>query len=124
MSVTPHEEMAARKASPFVTGPSSGDDVESAVSDVAARFRLEGIEATTLVEPGNPVDTILEACRSRAVDLAIMSTHGRSGLSRLVLGSVTEEVLRQARVPLLVVRGDPSAKPAWRVSDTTRIRRP
>jgi nucleotide-binding universal stress UspA family protein len=103
---------------------SSGEDVsESSVSDVAARFRLEGIEATTLVEPGNPVDTILEACRSRAVDLAVMSTHGRSGLSRLVLGSVTEEVLRQARVPLLVVRGDPSAKAIWRVADTTKVTR-
>ncbi|HEX7901857.1 MAG TPA: universal stress protein [Planctomycetota bacterium] len=100
---------------------SSGD--ETAVSDVAARFRLEGIEATTLVEPGNPVDTILEACKSRAVDLAVMSTHGRSGLSRLVLGSVTEEVLRHARVPLLVVRGDPSAKPLWRVADTTKVTR-
>jgi hypothetical protein len=52
-----------------------------------------------------------------------MSTHGRSGLSRLVLGSVTEEVLRQARVPLLVVRGDPSAKTIWRVADTTRVKK-
>jgi nucleotide-binding universal stress UspA family protein len=96
-------------------------DPSASVGDVAARFRLEGIETTTLVEPGNPVDTILSALKSRAVDLAILSTHGRSGLSRLVLGSVTEEVLRQARVPLLVVRGDPSAKAAWRVADSTRV---
>lgn len=95
------------------------EDSSEAVADVAARFRLEGIEATTLVEPGNPVDTILSACRSRAVDLALMSTHGRSGLSRLVLGSVTEEVLRQARVPLFVVRGDPSTKTAWKIEDAT-----
>lgn len=101
----------------------SEDVADASVNEIAERFRHDGIESTTLVEPGNPVDTILEACRSRAVDLAIMSTHGRSGLSRLVLGSVTEEVLRQARVPLFVVRGDPSAKPLWKVADTTRVKR-
>ncbi len=98
-------------------------DPSASVGDVAARFRLEGIETTTLVEPGNPVDTILSALKSRAVDLAILSTHGRSGLSRLVLGSVTEEVLRQARVPLLVVRGDPSVQAGGRIADTTRVTR-
>lgn len=86
---------------------------EEAVAEIAERFRLEGIDTTTLVEPGNPAETILSACRSRAVDLAVMSTHGRGGLSRLVLGSVTEQVLREARVPLLVVRGDPATKVAW-----------
>lgn len=102
----------------------SGEPESSAsVDDVAARFRLEGIETTTLVEPGNPVDTILDALKTRGIDLAILSTHGRSGLSRLVLGSVTEEVLRQARVPLLVVRGDPTAKMAWKIADTTRVTR-
>lgn len=99
------------------------EDTTTSVADVAARFRLEGIEATTLVEPGNPVDTILSACKTRAVDLAILSTHGRSGLSRLVLGSVTEEVLRQARVPLFIVRGDPSPKATGRIADTTRVTR-
>jgi nucleotide-binding universal stress UspA family protein len=91
----------------------SDEPHEEEVAEIAERFRLEGIETTTLVEPGDPAETILSACRSRAVDLAVMSTHGRNGLSRVVLGSVTEEVLRGARVPLLVVRGDPSAKAAW-----------
>lgn len=86
---------------------------EETVTDVAERFRLEGLETTTLVEPGDPAERVLSACRTRAVDLVVMSTHGRGGVSRLVLGSVTEEVLRQARVPLLIVRGDPGAKVAW-----------
>lgn len=89
------------------------------VADVAERFRLEGIETTTLIEPGAPVETIVSACSTRAVDLAILSTHGRGGISRLVVGSVTEEVLRRVRVPLIVVRGDPAAKAAWRASDMT-----
>lgn len=95
----------------------SDEAPEETVAEIAERFRLEGIETTTLVEPGNPAETILSACRSRAVDLAVMSTHGRTGVPRLVLGSVTEEVLRHARVPLLVVRGDPSSKTAWRSAE-------
>ncbi len=86
------------------------------VGDVASRFRLEGIETTALFEKGNPVDAILSACRSQDADLAVLSTHGRGGLSRLVLGSVTEEVLRQVRLPLVVVRGDPAAKLAWKAN--------
>lgn len=101
----------------------SDEPPEEAVAEIAERFRMEGIEATTLVEPGNPVETILSACRSRAVDLAVMSTHGRGGLSRLVLGSVTEQVLREARVPLFVVRGDPSAKVAWNLKSGTATTR-
>lgn len=127
LSVVPHAlEMARlfRARVMILHARAPGGENENAVSELAERFRAEGIEATTLVEPGNPVDTILEACRSRAVDLAVMSTHGRGGLSRLVLGSVTEEVLRQARVPLLVVRADPSGKAAGKVADTTRVRRP
>lgn len=103
--------------------PGHDDVSDASITEIAGRFRKEGVEATTLVEPGNPVDTILEACRSRAVDLAVLSTHGRGGLSRLVLGSVTEEVLRQARVPLLVVRADPAAKPLWKIADTTKVKR-
>lgn len=93
----------------------SEEPAAETVADIAERFRLEGIDATTLVEPGDAAETILSACRSRAVDLVVMSTHGRSGLPRLVLGSVTERVLREARVPLLVVRGNPSARVAWRL---------
>lgn len=127
LCVLPHAILMARlfKARVMILhARGSSDSVDDGlINELAERFRQEGIEATTLVEPGNPVDTILEACRARAVDLAVMSTHGRSGLSRLVLGSVTEEVLRQARTPLLVVRGDPSPKLPWKVADTTRVKK-
>jgi nucleotide-binding universal stress UspA family protein len=127
LCVLPHAILMARlfKARVMILhARGAKEDVnESLINDLAGRFRKEKIEATTLIEPGNPVDTILEACRARAVDLAVMSTHGRGGLSRLVLGSVTEEVLRQARTPLLVVRGDPSPKLPWKIAETTRIKK-
>lgn len=63
-----------------------------------------GVEAVTLVDVGDPARQILDSIRSRGIDLIAMTTHGRSGLSRLVVGSVTERVLRSATVPLLVTR--------------------
>ena len=58
------------------------------------------------MEKGDAVGQILDAARFHQADLIVMTTHGRSGLSRLVTGSVTEQVLRRARVPLLVVRAE------------------
>jgi nucleotide-binding universal stress UspA family protein len=55
---------------------------------------------------GAPVEAIVEAARYRRADLIVMSSHGRSGLARLVVGSVTEQVLRTTRVPVLVIRPD------------------
>jgi nucleotide-binding universal stress UspA family protein len=51
---------------------------------------------------GDPAGTIAEA--SRGHDLVVMGRHGRTGLAHLVLGSVTERVLRKARCPVLVIR--------------------
>ena len=48
----------------------------------------------------------MEAARYRDADLIVMSSHGRSGVARLVMGSVTERVLRGTSVPILVIRPD------------------
>jgi nucleotide-binding universal stress UspA family protein len=53
---------------------------------------------------GPPAEAIVEAARFRKVDLIVMSSHGRSGLGRLVLGSVAESVLRATAVPILLIR--------------------
>ena len=55
---------------------------------------------------GPAVEAIVEAARFRAADLIVMSSHGRSGVARLVMGSVTERVLRGTSVPILVIRPD------------------
>jgi nucleotide-binding universal stress UspA family protein len=52
---------------------------------------------------GPPAEAIVEAARSRHVDLIVMSSHGRSGVASLVLGSVAASVLRASPVPLLLV---------------------
>ena len=54
------------------------------------------------VRVGRPAEQILEAARERAAQLIVMSTHGRSGISKLALGSTAERVLRDTPVPVLL----------------------
>jgi nucleotide-binding universal stress UspA family protein len=81
-------------------------EAEEHLEAIARTFERRAIDTFTLVEKGNPVDEILKAARFHHADLIVMTTHGRSGISRLVTGSVTEEVLRRSMVPLLVVRAE------------------
>lgn len=67
-----------------------------------------GVPLRTLVLEGEAADCLVETAVAEQADLIIMSTHGRSGASRLFLGSVTEDVLRRAPCPVLAVRGQPT----------------
>jgi nucleotide-binding universal stress UspA family protein len=60
-----------------------------------------------LVKPGHAVQVILEHTRRHRPDLIVMGSHGHSGVARLLLGSVAENVVREAGVPVLIVRGAP-----------------
>jgi nucleotide-binding universal stress UspA family protein len=55
---------------------------------------------------GPPAEAIVEAARHRHADLIVMASHGRSGIARLVLGSVAESVLRATAVPILLIRAE------------------
>jgi len=68
------------------------------------RLREAGVPAEPVLKQGDAALQILEAARELAVDLIAMTTHGRSGVSRWVMGSVAEKVLRASNVPLLLVR--------------------
>jgi nucleotide-binding universal stress UspA family protein len=63
-----------------------------------------GLSMEILVREGKPATTILESTASLDPDLIVIGSHGRSGLDHLLLGSVTERVLRKARCPVLVVK--------------------
>jgi nucleotide-binding universal stress UspA family protein len=62
-----------------------------------------GLETEALFDEGNSVTRILERARSLPADLIVMGTHGRGGFERLILGSVTERILRKAKCPVLTV---------------------
>ena len=65
-----------------------------------------GIETSVVVEWGDPASAIIDVALREEADLIVMSTHGRSGLQRWVLGSVTERVLRHAPVAVLAVQNE------------------
>jgi nucleotide-binding universal stress UspA family protein len=62
------------------------------------------VDVTRLVELGVPYQRIVETATAEQVDLIVMATHGRTGLSHLVLGSVAERVVRLAPCPVLTIR--------------------
>ncbi|MFB6136398.1 MAG: universal stress protein [Halobacteriaceae archaeon] len=75
-----------------------------AVERVAERGAERGVEVVTAVERGAPHEVIREYAEEHGVDLVVMGTHGRTGVDRALLGSVTERVVRTAPVPVLTVR--------------------
>ncbi len=74
-----------------------------------------GVKVDPLVLEGGVIDSIVEQAASLEADLIVMGTHGRSGFERLLLGSVTERVLRKAPCPVLTVpRRVTSAAPGFK----------
>ena len=68
------------------------------------RVQAQGHIARRFLEVGVPHEEIAAVAERERADLVVMTTHGRRGLSHLLLGSVTEKVLRTAPCPVLVVR--------------------
>ena len=79
-------------------------ELEGYLRTVASKLEPVGAEVRINVRFGRPADEILTFVGDVEADLIAMSTHGRSGLSRLTFGSVTDKVLRTTNVPVLVVR--------------------
>lgn len=77
------------------------------------------LDALTLVqeqvENASPAEAIVAYADGRDVDLVVTGTHGRRGLRRLLVGSVTEEVVRTVHCPVLTVREEEDVAPAWAV---------
>jgi nucleotide-binding universal stress UspA family protein len=62
------------------------------------------VPAQAVVRTGQPMDEILHAAETLDIDLIILSTHGRTGLAHVFLGSTAEKVVRHARCPVFIVR--------------------
>lgn len=86
--------------------PSDAEIVGAMDELAASRAELEqaGIKVQTQVSRGRPAPVLLEVARDRHADFIAIATHGTSGLGRLLMGSVAEEVIRTANVPVLVHR--------------------
>ncbi len=73
------------------------------LEDLSSALSRKGIAASVEVLEGEPAETILEYARKSAVNLIMLSTHGRTGVTRWALGSNTDRVIRRSPIPILVV---------------------
>jgi nucleotide-binding universal stress UspA family protein len=80
------------------------DAGENYLKSIAEKFKSKDLKIMYDVLTGDPADKIVEYAADKGVSLIAMSTHGRTGLTRWVLGSVADKVLHGARIPVLLVR--------------------
>ena len=85
------------------------DRRHDAAQALVARGRAVGVTVSFLVWTGDPGESIVSAAEAEDVDLVVVGTHGRGTIGRLLLGSVSEHVVRNAPCPVLVIR--PAAGP-------------
>ncbi|NTW49519.1 MAG: universal stress protein [Chlorobiales bacterium] len=83
-------------------------DLEKAAEDDLAQLvideKYKGVTAKRLVLIGEPAEMILQQAKALDVDLIILGSHGRTGLTRLLMGSVAEAVVRKAPCPVLIIK--------------------
>lgn len=75
------------------------------LDEAAERIRKTGISSVeTALRQGHPAEEILDYAEEHRIELIVMGTHGRRGLNRMLLGSITEEVVRTSHIPVMTVR--------------------
>jgi nucleotide-binding universal stress UspA family protein len=83
------------------------EEGHQATDTIAEQATDSNIEAETAVQRGNPHDDILSYATGHNIDLIVMGTHGRTGVKRALVGSVTEDVVRHSEIPVLTVHQEP-----------------
>jgi nucleotide-binding universal stress UspA family protein len=79
-------------------------DAEEYLAPLAAELRRRGVRVKTQVRRGPAAEEILKASLESNADMIAMTTHGRSGLGRLLFGSIAETVLRSSKLPVFLMR--------------------
>jgi nucleotide-binding universal stress UspA family protein len=80
------------------------EEADAYLRAVAATPLFEGLEVLTTVRSGEAPQEIIASAREIGADVIAMTTHGRTGLKRLLFGSVAEAVVRRADVPVFMLR--------------------
>jgi nucleotide-binding universal stress UspA family protein len=80
------------------------NDAESYLREIVERLKLAGIKAHSKLLTGKAADRLIDYIHKSNFDLVIMATHGRSGISRWIWGSVADKILHSSSIPVLLVR--------------------
>lgn len=91
---------------PNETLPEIRNRLEDYLTQTTEKYKTANVVMRQQLEVGDEAGEIIDTAVSQQFDLIIMSTHGRSGISRWLMGSVTEKVLHHAPCPLLILRDD------------------
>ncbi len=84
--------------------PGLREQAQQYLQAVSGMLRAKGLTASTVILESPVPDAIIDYAKGEGVDLIVMSTHGRGGISRWVYGSVAEKVLQGAPCPVLLIR--------------------
>ena len=83
------------------------DSAERELPDVLSSEEFHGLKVEEVIGHGDAAAEIVRIADERQVDLIVISSHGRTGLGRIIFGSTAEAVVRHARCPVLVVKPPP-----------------
>ena len=75
------------------------------LAKLAEKMAKRGVKCRTILQEGTPYERIAETAKKLKADLVVMATHGRTGLTHLLMGSVAEKVVRMAPCPVLTLHG-------------------
>jgi nucleotide-binding universal stress UspA family protein len=102
-----HPEYFPYMQEPVLPASSVREQALEELGRFVQKARAAGISAEVRLEEGDSVEEILECASGLPADMLVMGTHGRRGFERLVLGSVTEKILRKTPCPVLTVSNAP-----------------
>jgi nucleotide-binding universal stress UspA family protein len=95
------------EAATAISSEESRDSMAARAQGIVQRAKAAGANATYLLWEGDAGEAIVAAADSENADLIVVGSHGRSGVSRFFIGSVSDFVVRHAHCPVMVVRGRP-----------------
>lgn len=101
--VPPVDFSASAAVEYALTSDEAADEAKKHLSRLAEEFVPKGVTCETRVVIDSPVPAIIDEARYANADLVVMGTHGRTGFRRLIVGSVTEAVMRIANVPVIAI---------------------
>ena len=92
-------------------------DAKNYIESKCSELEAAGMRVSFLIREGPVADTILAVAEAMQVEIIAMSTHGRSGIRRWLLGSVTERVVHHSSIPVMVIRPQQSSQSSDNQSD-------
>jgi nucleotide-binding universal stress UspA family protein len=79
-------------------------EANTIISAASEKFKKAGVNATEVIETGNPAEMIIEVAKREGADMIIAASHGRHGAKKFAFGSVTARLIERSPIPVLVMK--------------------